>query len=276
LTGEDEWVVVHNTHEGIVPRELFLRVQEINQSKSKAQKENAGKYSYLPKAVNIYGKKLVCADCGSVIKLCRSISNKKDKAYFTFKCPTHIEHRERGCSDKSISQAEMDAAVLATIQAHIRLFVKYKEVIDKLQVMDHRKGQHYQYQKEIRDIEKRIRQRNSLCTELYTDVRDGLITEDDYVFSKAAYTKEIQELQKRLDELQAQMKQESISMNRFSHWSQLIEKYNDVQELTKEIVEAFVQEIRLYDGKKIVITLNYMNEFNESKKLYQKRRKEVA
>jgi hypothetical protein len=72
------------------------------------------------------------------------------------------------------------------------------------------------------------------------------------------------------------MKQESISMNRFSHWSQLIEKYNDVQELTKEIVEAFVQEIRLYDGKKIVITLNYMNEFNESKKLYQKRRKEVA
>jgi DNA invertase Pin-like site-specific DNA recombinase len=276
LTGEDEWVVVHNTHEGIVPRELFLRVQEINQSKSKAQKENTGKYSYLPKAVNIYGKKLVCADCGSVIKLCRSISNKKDKAYFTFKCPTHIEHRERGCSDKSISQAEMDAAVLATIQAHIRLFVKYKEVIDKLQVMDHRKGQHYQYQKEIRDIEKRIRQRNSLCTELYTDVRDGLITEDDYVFSKAAYTKEIQELQKRLDELQAQMKQESISMNRFSHWSQLIEKYNNVQELTKEIVEAFVQEIRLYDGKKIVITLNYMNEFNESKKLYQKRRKEVA
>jgi hypothetical protein len=142
--------------------------------------------------------------------------------------------------------------------------------------MDHKKSQHYQYQKEIRDIERRIRQRNSLCTGLYTDVRDGLITEEDYLFSKAAYTEEIQELQKRLNELQAQVNQESVSMNRFSHWTMLIEKYNDVQELNKELVEAFVQEIRLHENKKIEITLNYMDEFNEASRIYQERGKEVA
>jgi hypothetical protein len=275
-TGEDEWIIVRDTHEGIVPRELFERVQEVNQRKSKAHKENNGKYAHLPKAVNLYGKKLVCADCGSVIKLCRSFSTKKDKVYFTFKCPTYIEHRERGCSDKSISQAEMDAAVLATIQAHIKLFAKHQSVIEKLQAKDQRKSQHYQLKKEIHDIEKRIRQRESMCTNLYTDVREGLLTDEEYLFTKNSLTTEIQELQQRLAELKAQDDENTVSMSQFSHWRKLVQKYSDVQELSQELIEAFVQEIRLHEGKEIEITLNYMDEFNEASRIYQERGKEVA
>lgn len=275
-TAEEEWIVVENTHEGIVPKELFRRVQAVNQHNSNAQKSNFGKYSYLPKAVNIYGKCLVCADCGSVIKLCRSISTKKDKAYFTFKCPMFVEHRERGCSDKSISQAEVDEVVLATIQAHIKLFIKHKEVIVKLQAKDQRQSQHYQLQKEMRDMEKKIQQRESLRTGLYMDLKDGLIDEGEYEFSKASYSQEIRELQQHLAELEAQADAETASLNRYSHWIYLIDKYSTVQELNKEVVEAFVQEIKLYENKKIEITLNYMDEFRAAMDIYKKRRKEIA
>jgi DNA invertase Pin-like site-specific DNA recombinase len=275
-TDEDEWIVVENTHEGIVPKELFEKAQAVNQRNSAAQKSNSGKYSHLPKAVNIYGKRLVCADCGAVIKLCRSISTKKDKAYFTFKCPTFVEHRERGCSDKSISQAEMDAAVLATIQTHIKLFTKHKEVIVKLQAKDQRKSQRYQLQKEMRDLEKKIQQRESFRTGLYMDLKDGLIDEEEYQFSKASYSQEISELQQHLAELQAQMDEETASLDRYSHWIYLIDKYSTVQELSKDVVEAFVQNIKLHENKQIEITLNYMDEFKAAMDIYKKRRKEVA
>jgi hypothetical protein len=275
-TDEDEWIVVENTHEGIVPKELFEKAQAVNQRNSAAQKSNSGKYSHLPKAVNIYGKRLVCADCGAVIKLCRSISTKKDKAYFTFKCPTFVEHRERGCSDKSISQAEMDAAVLATIQAHIKLFTKHKEVIVKLQAKDQRKSQRYQLQKEMRDLEKKIQQRESFRTGLYMDLKDGLIDEEEYQFSKASYSQEISELQQHLAELKAQMDEETASLDRYSHWIYLIDKYSTVQELSKDVVEAFVQNIKLHENKQIEITLNYMDEFKAAMDIYKKRRKEVA
>jgi hypothetical protein len=56
----------------------------------------------------------------------------------------------------------------------------------------------------------------------------------------------------------------------------LVQKYSDVQELSQELIEAFVQEIRLHEGKEIEITLNYMNEFNEASKIYQERGEEVA
>ena len=97
ITSEDEWIIAKNTHDPIISDELFENVQQINKEAVERTKANSGKYDHLPKAVNIYGKKFVCADCGAVMKLTRSISTKKDKAYFTFKCPTYAEARSADC-----------------------------------------------------------------------------------------------------------------------------------------------------------------------------------
>jgi site-specific DNA recombinase len=96
LTDEQDWIVVKNTHEPIISEELFEKVQVINQKAVATTKANHGKYDYLPKEKNIYGKKFICADCGSIMKLIRSFSTKKDKVYHTFKCPTYCEHGVRG------------------------------------------------------------------------------------------------------------------------------------------------------------------------------------
>ena len=101
-TEEQEWIIVENTHEPIIEQELFDKVQAINNAAAEKSKANSGKYDHLPKAVNIYGKKFTCADCGSVMKLVRSFSTKKDKVYFTFKCPTYAEHGTRACNAKKM------------------------------------------------------------------------------------------------------------------------------------------------------------------------------
>jgi hypothetical protein len=108
------------------------------------------------------------------------------------------------------------------------------------------------------------------------DLKEGLIDEEEYQFSKVTYSKEISELQQHLVELKAQIDEETTSMDRYSHWIYLIDKYRNIQELNKEVVEAFVQNIKLYENKRIDITLNYMDEFKAAKDIYKKRRREVA
>ena len=148
--------------EPIISEELFVCVQEINQKQSNVRKESQGKYAHLPKAVNPYGKKLVCADCGSVMKLVRGINRKGDKVYFTFKCPRYIEHRERGCTDKSISQAELDLVVLDTLNAHIQLFVEHTSAIAKLlEQKEKLKGQDKTVEERIR-LEQEIKRLEAL------------------------------------------------------------------------------------------------------------------
>ena len=67
ITSEDEWIVVEHTHEPIIGAELFETVQKINRESAERSKANSGKYAYLPREKNIFGKKLTCAECGAVI-----------------------------------------------------------------------------------------------------------------------------------------------------------------------------------------------------------------
>ena len=275
-TTEEEWVVIENTHDGIVPKELFDRVQAVNAARRDAYKNNAGKYAYLPKATNFFGKRLVCADCGAVIRLHRSFSTKKDKAYFTYKCPTFVEHREQGCTDKSITQEKLDEAVLSTIQAHVRMFSDNKEIIERLRAKDMRNSKRAQNLSKIRELEKRLKQRESLRVGLYRDLKDGLLSEEEYLFYKESYAKEIDGLQQSIDELKGEITEGTASLDHYAHWLNLLNRYKNIRSLSKDVVEAFIQTVRLHENGKIEVVLNYMDEFNAAKELSRKRGKEVA
>lgn len=275
-TAADEWVTVENTHEGIVPKELFDRVQAVNADRCAAYKRNAGKYDYLPKAENPFGARLVCADCGAVIRLHRSFSTKKDKAYFTYKCPTFTEHRERGCTDKSVSQDKVDAAVLATIRAHVRIFSDNKRIIERLRDKDMRKSGRGRRLSEICELEKKLRQRESLRVGLYRDLKDGLLSEEEYLFSRDAYAREIEGLRRSIDERRGEITNEAASLEHYAHWLELLTRYQTIPSLSRDVVEAFVQSVRLHENGEIEVTLNYMDEFNAAKELSRRRGSEVA
>lgn len=276
LTQEDEWVVVENTHAAIVPKELFDKVQEVNAQQKESYKRNYGRYDYLPKGENPFGCHLVCADCGARIKLHRSISPKKDKAYFTYKCPTYVDHHGNQCSDKSVSQADLEKAVLTTIQAHLKLFMKHKAVIEKLQEKDMRMSRRYQALEEIKRCEQKLQQKESLRTEAYMDYKRGEIQYDEYQSYKESYTRDIDALSQKITELRTEVENETAMLDHFKNWIALVDRYKDMTTLTKENVDAFVQTIKLHDNGQIEVTLNYMDEFNSARALYNERREEVA
>ena len=96
--------------------ELFNQVQEINRSRADAYNANYGACSHLPKGDNPYRERLVCADCGTQMKLYRNLSKNHKKAYFTYICPTYEEHQELRCTKKTIRSNALDAMVLKTSQ----------------------------------------------------------------------------------------------------------------------------------------------------------------
>ena len=86
-TPESEWDIAYHTHDPIITEELFNQVQEINRSRADAYNANYGACSHLPKGDNPYRERLVCADCGTQMKLYRNLSKNHKKAYFTYICP---------------------------------------------------------------------------------------------------------------------------------------------------------------------------------------------
>ncbi len=260
-TKEEEWVVCQNTHEAVIHKELYAAVQEINQRQTTAHKENSGKYDYLPKAVNLYGKRLICADCGASMKLIRSINKKKDKAYFTFKCPRYVEHGGRGCRDKAISQAELDQTVLNTVKAHIRLLAERKPVIQKVMERKKNQGSLGRGTEEIQKIEQEIKRQETLRSGLYMDFKEGLLTEEEYRYTKQKCGEAIESMKNQIEECRNRQKEKEDEADQYAHWLSLIDCYEHTKEVNSQLVEALIEEIRVHEGKRIQIKMKYTDSF---------------
>ena len=275
-TEEQDWIIVENTHEAIIEQELFDRVQEINKAAAEKAKATKGKYDYLPKAVNIYGKRFTCADCGSIMKLVRSYSTKKDKVYFTFKCPTYAEHGTRACNAKKIRKADLDEAVLAALHAQLDLFVDMQESLHRL--LDKKKALANQPKRknEIKSLQKKLDHKKGIFSGLYRDLQEGLIDDEDYAQTREVLLADIKRLEQQLDELGGMMEHAPEQHDAEQEWKNLVQKYYHATEISAEMVDAMIQSMKLKEDNSLEITFLHMDGFKAICDKIETLRKEVA
>lgn len=275
-TEEQDWIVVENTHEPIIEQELFDKVQAINNAAAEKAKTNSGKYDHLPKAVNIYGKKFTCADCGSVIKLVRSFSTKKDKVYFTFKCPTYAEHGTRACNAKKMRKADLDEAVLSAMKAQLDLFVDMQDSLHRLLAMKKAMANQSQQKDEIKSLKKKLDHKKGLFSGLYRDLREGLITDEDYAQAREIILADIDRMEKQLSELEGTTTRFEEQLRGEKKWAELVRKYHNATEVTAEMVDVMIASMKMNEDSSLEITFNHMDEFKAIYDTIEILRKEVA
>ena len=275
-TSEDEWDIVRNTHEAIISDELWEKVQTVNKESADKATKNKGIYDNLPKVDNLFGKKLVCADCGRVIKLCRSISTKKDKAYYNYKCPQNIELGDAACPKKSIKAEDLHEAVLAVIKVQLKAYSDNINLLQQLLLIEKQRLKNSSSAETIKDLQQQIKKKKGFYTSLYTDYKDGILSLEEYNYSKEKYQTEISELEKQIEELQSESKKYSKAKIENTNWSLFIKKFYKAKVLTSDMVNAMIDTITLDDENNIKVTFNYMNEYEELIRTCIELRKEVA
>ena len=259
ITGEDEWIVVEHTHEPIISKELFEAVQKINRESAERSRANSGKYAYLPREKNIFGKKLTCAECGAVMKLHRSFSTKRDKAYFTFKCPTYAEHGSKGCSDVKKRKADLDVTVFSFIKAQMAVFIDMEHTLQSLLAAKTGSVEQGRTRSKRRLLQQKLENKKSILSGLYVDYKEGLLSRQDYLFTRERIDSAIHEIETELAE-QESSKTRGLLTGEMK-WKHMVQKYQNAAELSQEMVEALVETIKLHKDGSLEIKLNYMDEF---------------
>lgn len=266
-TDTSEQIMVYHTHAPIISEELFKTVQEINTTVRKKCAANSGKYDHLPKQKNIYGKRFHCAKCGATMKLIRSINQKATKAYFTMKCPTHDEHGKLGCSDIKISKSTLDQVVLESIRSQIALLCDKQKVLKTLS----QTAEVTNNSETIVDLEKQIKEKRATLTTMYITMKDGNMSEKDYLSMKRILHKDIEYLQSQISMLSAHQ-DDSPEGNMQHKLDMLIQHYENVTELSSDIIDSFIDTMQLDANGVLEIKLKY----SDTLYLWRKNQKEVV
>ena len=257
---KEEWDMAYHTHEAILTQELFEAVQRFNEQQSAAYFANRGKYPHLPKERNPYRGKLVCADCGARLKLYRALAQNRAQVYYSYLCPTYEEHRELGCTRKSIRSDQLDTAVLSALKAQMALFLDAEQVLAGLAAKKRDTPAGDRRRSECAAVERQIARKESLRAALYSDWRSGILSYEEYRFAKTRYTRELAALKQQLSEMKSVDEGALERADMAARWAEKLRAYQDADQVTNELVDALISCVRLDSGGEVSVRFSFGKE----------------
>ena len=245
---EEEWFIVENTHEAIIDRETFAKVQSLLKRDTRTA----------PKAKQLYlfSGFLKCADCG------RAMSRIASKGiYVYYQCGTYKSLSKKACTMHSIKSDRLEAGVLFAIQQQVHLAITYSELVARINSAPLKKSKSKRLEDTLAAKEKELAKIMRYKQALYQDWKDGEITRNDYRHMSEDYEQQIESLTRIMQTLTAEQEQLENGVDAESPCLTAFLKYRNIDKLTREILGELIDHIKVYEGGNISVKFKYADEF---------------
>jgi len=228
---KEEWIIVEDTHEPIIDRSLWNKVQSILKERAKPF-DTTGK-------VGLFAKKVKCLHCGYNL---RSMIHYNGKRYL--RCESRYYSTEV-CTGAMISLDRLERIVLAELKSLVDKYLDKEIVSQRVQFNNKVDEQKEALHSNIETYRKKIEVCSTGIKNLYWDKTKGLITDDEFVDlskdfhkDKKLYETLIAETEEKITALDNKLKQaDSIY--------QIIEQYTNLEKLNRDIVLELIDYIEV-------------------------------
>ena len=250
-TDPSEWVVVENTHESLIDKKTFEKAQERVKEISDAYFAKEFK-KHPTNEKNLLKGKIICGDCGKGMRL----APRRTKSYVYY-CGTFSDGVNPACSRHKIDQEDVNKAVFAQISNHMRCCIDALSVIRELNSRSSGLKKYDVYEKAITRQRRELEKVKRKFSELYGDYSEHLINESEYLTLKQQYLLKSEALKKEIDNLLISQNLYSKNYKIDADWENLINKYLKCRKLNKELADAFVDKVQVFEGGRISVNLVY-------------------
>lgn len=273
-----ERIYVSGTHEPIIDRKLFNKVQELAGERKQKYFEGKEKFKGIERKENKLTGILFCGDCGRRLKSHRLVDKRGGnvKVYYKYLCPNSEAYGEKFCKKKVMKMQDMEEAVEAALRVHIKLFLDTKEVLQGLNRTVQAEQIQGSYKKQMAEARKRMERAQSMNTSLYSDYADGLLNERDYLFAKKKYVMEAEEMAQKLSELAAVQATYEAEYAGNESMAEAMEKYAGFGELSSEVAHALIKRIVFFGKGRIEIEYTFSDEMEALMELAEGRKGEIS
>ena len=257
---KDEWIVFPDTHEAIVSREDFQKVQDIMNAASEARQTKMQKSEEIRATlVNLFEGKIVCADCGRKMYFHRKRidKDKRGRWYAYYECSTSVSRRYEHCTTHYTRQDKLEADVLAAIQLQVKAALNYDKLLGKLRGSEGEKSIRDKLNATITSLNLKLGGVSKKRTRLYEDFAEGLLDEEEYTFAKKSYDEQYADLSRRLDEAVQRRSKFSEAMSVDNKWITLMKSVSTAEQLSQDLVDESVELVKVHDDGSVELVMKY-------------------
>ena len=226
-----DWVITYNNHEPIIPQELWNRVQERQKHMAQGRKTKSG-------FVHPLSGFLVCADCGSKLKMSGHSNKAKTEYQYHFNCGLHLRYGKTLCFSHYIPAKDIEAIVLNDIRTMAQRIVLDEKTIREEFIRHNAELADRAIKtakKELQGKRKRTEELSRLMQVAYEDRLKGKMPEDICISFIQKYSEEQKRLETEIAELEGKLTETENTIQSADEFIRNIKKYLDAPELTREM-----------------------------------------
>lgn len=243
---EDEWYIVENTHEAIIERDTFDKVQRLllRDTRTAPQK----------KQIYLFSGFLRCADCG------KAMTRSKVGGTVYYYCRTYKDQSKNACTKHTIRHNRLEVAVLYAIQQQVYLAVDYTKTIERINRAPLVKSQSKKLADAIEQKERELAKIARYKQAIYQDWKDGEISHSDYRHMKEDYEEQAETLNKIIEKLRAEQAELENGIDIENPFLKAFRQYGNIEKLTRDVLIELVDHIKVYEGGNISIVFRFADE----------------
>ncbi len=230
---KSEWYIVEGTHEPIIDRELWDRVQKM--IKERAKPFDVG-------TIGLFARKARCMSCGYVMR------SSKNRGKHYLQCSNRHVAKD-ACIGSFISVDKLEQMVIDELNRLSKEYLNKDDLERKIEFCNNLQAQKDSILKNIASYEKRVVELSKGIRELYMDKVKGLISAADYTEMSKDFIDDRDRLEKLISDGRRQIEEIDVKIEVGDNRREIIERYTNLKHLNREMVEILIDYISV--GKRI-------------------------
>ena len=244
---EEEWYQVNNTHEAIIPLELFEKSQELHAKDTRTAPGKTETY--------LFSDFLKCADCG------KSMTRRASNGFVYYNCSTYKRKSKDKCTKHTMRLDVLEKTVLLVIQKHIELVESLEEVLNNINQAPVVQTKSARLEHLLKLREQELEKTEDLISGLYMDWKNGDITREQYRKMKEKFEQQEIQLKEVIEHIRDEIGTMEQGITSDDPYLQAFLKHKNIQELSQGILVELVKTILIHENGEITVQFKMENQY---------------
>ncbi len=234
----EEYIIVRDTHEAIVSRELFEAANKIRS----AVREEYKKKPVEPYTENIFRGLVFCPHCGKPLHRQRAKRKTMPDVYWLH-CISPSRVSKSSCIGVIVDEREVIKFVTDALKSELTALKKSVPKADKSDSLKQRKS----------DKQRELNRVQSLIRGLYENLVSGIISSEDYAEFKNGYAAKVTELKAEIDAINSEIEQLETQQKQAAEARDCTKLFRESKALSADLLNSLVERIEISHDHEINI-----------------------
>lgn len=248
---KDKRIIVPNTHEPIISREDFNKVQSLLNRDTRVCVSN--------NELDLFSGFVKCGDCKRGMNKKHIYQPYKD--YYYYICNTFKKNGKSACTKHAIRTEKVKEAVFEVVKQYINIAVTMENLIDFINHSEEKCKETTKYDNALKGKFREREEMNRLLEDLYPDWKKGFISQEMYFSLKDKYEKKKIEILNAIEDLQIQIEAIKNGLTKENRFIENFKKHQNITELTRDIIVELIENVYIYEGGRIEVVVKFRDEY---------------